>query len=390
MTIAPEETRTLLFALFTVNAMSAFIWALLAGAARLRPAASWAMAVANAAAALSVGLHCLRGVLPDPLTYWPGDVLAVLTFASLSAAVPAVATRRLSWPLPLAVLLGAALLMALLPYDGDLRWQARVISATAALLSLRAALDARAHLAQARVQLSTSRWLSVPMLLIALLMGLRGLETLVFPGRTPDMRVPTPFNLVFLWGALMLSLVQNATLAFLVLMQLILRIRQLTERDPLTGALNRRAFEAALVAAHLAASRGQAYALVMIDMDHFKQVNDGLGHAAGDAALHCLVQTLQPCLREIDSLGRIGGEEFAVLLPDTGLAGAALVAERMRQLLASAEFTWQGRPWPLTASFGIAESLPGDPSGEAVLARADAGLYRAKAQGRNLVQPHGA
>jgi len=171
-----------------------------------------------------------------------------------------------------------------------------------------------------------------------------------------------------------------------VLMRMILRLRLLIERDPLTRVLNRHAFETALARAHEAFERGQPYALVMVDMDRFKLLNDTLGHPAGDAALRLLVDTVQPCVREVDRLGRIGGEEFAVLLPVTDLAGSTLVAERMRALLQGCRFEWEGNTWPLSASFGVAEATAADASGEAVLARADAGLYRAKAQGRNLVQ----
>ena len=203
---------------------------------------------------------------------------------------------------------------------------------------------------------------------------------------TPDMRVPTGFNLVFLWGSLVLTLLQNATAAFMVMMRLILRIERLLERDPLTGTLNRRAFDAALEQAHAGFLRGRGYALVMIDMDRFKHLNDTLGHAAGDAALRQMVEELRPCVREVDRFGRLGGEEFCLLLTDTDLTGAALVAERMRMLVEEAPLRWLAQDWPLSASFGIAEAEPGDADARAVLARADAALYRAKSQGRNLVQ----
>jgi diguanylate cyclase (GGDEF)-like protein len=218
------------------------------------------------------------------------------------------------------------------------------------------------------------------------MMAVRCVESFIQPGSSPDLREPTEFNHVFLWTALVLTLLQNATLAFLVMMRLILRIERLLERDPLTDMLNRRAFDQALDQAHAWLQRGRGYALVMIDMDRFKQLNDNLGHAAGDAALRQMVRELQPCVREVDRFGRLGGEEFCVLLPDTDIAGAALVAERMRALVHQAPLRWLEQDWPLSASFGIAEAERGDASGDAVLARADAAMYRAKSQGRNVVQ----
>jgi diguanylate cyclase (GGDEF)-like protein len=381
------QTQTLLAATMLLAAMATVVWVGMALVARLAPRASWAIAAANAAMAAGLALHGLRATLPEaPLTQWPADALMVAAFGLLRAAVPAIATRQLAWRSAAAVLIVCVLLLAPLPYGGDLGQQARIVSAAATLLMLLAALDARRHLREARVRRRTVAVLASPLFLIAALMSLLGLETLVHPGLTAGLLLPTDFNSAFLWGTLLLTLLQNATLAFLVLMRLILRIRHLTEHDPLTGVLNRRAFGQALDAAHAWLRRGRGYALVMMDMDRFKQLNDTLGHAAGDAALQQFARELQPCLREIDRFGRLGGEEFCVLLPDTDIAGAALVAERMRTLVDTQPLSWHGQDWRLSASFGVAEAEPADPRHEAVLGRADAALYRAKHQGRNLVQ----
>lgn len=386
MTVTVAQTLTLLVGVILVAAVGTVVWLAMALAARIAPRASFAMASANAAAAASLTLHALRGVLPDALTYWPGDVLAIASFALLAAAVSDITTRQFTWRAGSLTVLTAAVLLFLLPYEGDLRWHARIVGLASAGLMLMSGLQARRALAGRRDGRLSPLLLPLPLLLIAGLLGARAVETVINPGRTPDMRVPTEFNLAFLWGALVLTLLQNATLAFLVLMRLILRIEKLLERDPLTGTLNRRAFDRALAEAHAGFVRGRGYALVMIDMDRFKQLNDTLGHAAGDAALRQMVEELRPCVREVDRFGRLGGEEFGVLLPDTDLAGAALVAERMRMLVDSAPLRWLEQDWPLSASFGIAEAERGDTSASAVLARADAALYRAKGQGRNVVQ----
>ena len=383
--ITPAQTLTLLGAIILAAGMAALVWLSLAFVARVAPRASCIMAGANAAAALSLTLHALRGVLPDELTYRAGDVLALSSFALLAVAVSAILDRRPTWKPAAATMLATAGVLALLPYGGDLRWQARIVNFGGAALTLAAALSTWRRL-RATDGRRTPAGLALPLFLIAALMAARGLETFLNPGRTPDMRLPTEFNLAFLWAALVLTLLQNATLAFLVLMRLILRIERLLERDPLTDTLNRRAFDQALEHAHAWLKRGRGYALVMIDMDRFKQLNDTLGHAAGDAALRQMVRELQPCLREVDRFGRLGGEEFCVLLPDTDIAGAALVAERMRALVHAAPLRWLEQDWPLSASFGIAEAERGDADGATMLARADQALYRAKHQGRNVVQ----
>lgn len=386
MTVTVAQTLTLLVGVILVATVGTVVWLAMALVARIAPRASLAMASANGAAALSLALHSLRGVLPDVFTFWPGDVLAVASFALLAAAVSDITTRQLTWRAGAATVAVSAVLLFLLPYEGDLRWQARIVGlASAGLMVMSGLQAARALRGRSDGRLSPLP-LTLPLFLIGVLLGARAIETIVNPGRTPDMRVPTEFNLVFLWSAFVLTLLQNATLAFLVLMRLILRIEKLLERDPLTGTLNRRAFDRALAQAHAGFVRGRGYALVMIDMDRFKQLNDTLGHAAGDAALRQMVDELRPCVREVDRFGRLGGEEFGVLLMDTDLVGAALVAERMRMLVDSAPLRWLEQDWPLSASFGIAEAERGDTSASAVLARADAALYRAKGQGRNVVQ----
>ena len=384
--ITAAQTQTLLAAIIMIAGVATLVWVALALVARVAPRASLAMACANAAASAALTLHTLRGVLPDALAYWPGDVLAVVSFALLGAAVPGITTRQMPWKPAAAVVAAAAMALLALPYDGDLRWQARIVNATGAGLTLAAGIAAWRSLGRTASGRRTPAPLALPLFLIALMMATRCVESFVAPGSTPDLREPTEFNHVFLWTALVLTLLQNATLAFLVMMRLILRIERLLERDPLTDTLNRRAFDHALDHAHAWQQRGRGYALVMIDMDHFKQLNDSLGHAAGDAALRQMVRELQPCVREVDRFGRLGGEEFCVLLPDTDIAGAALVAERMRALVHQTPLRWLEQDWPLSASFGIAEAERGDASGDAVLARADAAMYRAKHQGRNVVQ----
>ena len=384
--ITSAQTQTLLASIILVAAVGALVWLALALIARIAPRASLAMASANAAAALSLTLHALRGTLPDALAYWPGDVLSVASFALLGTAVTGITMRQLIWKPGAAVVVAAALLLLVLPYGGDMRWPARIVNGAGTGLTLAAGIMAWRSLSGRANGRRTPAPLALPLFLISALMAVRCLETFINPGNTPGIRVPTGFNLVFLWSALVLTLLQNATLAFLVLMRLILRIERLLKRDPLTDTLNRRAFDQALEHAHAWLARGRGYALVMIDMDRFKQLNDSLGHAAGDAALRLMVKELQPCVREVDRFGRLGGEEFCVLLPDTDIAGAALVAERMRCLVEQAPLRWLEQDWPLSASFGIAEAERGDAGADAVLARADAAMYRAKNQGRNVVQ----
>lgn len=159
----------------------------------------------------------------------------------------------------------------------------------------------------------------------------------------------------------------------------------LATKDPLTQVLNRRAF---LERAHLEAAAMQrentAASLLLLDLDHFKAVNDRHGHATGDLVLQQACASVKACLREVDVLARWGGEEFLLLLPRTELAGALQVAERIRTSLERA----QHPDWPaglaLTASIGIAP-WPAALPVEQAISLADKALYRAKGMGRNRI-----
>lgn len=122
----------------------------------------------------------------------------------------------------------------------------------------------------------------------------------------------------------------------------------------------------------------------MLDIDHFKAINDEFGHAAGDAAIRTVADMLQGSHRATDITGRLGGEEFAMLLPETPLADALAIAERLRQSVAVATVAHDGRSITFTTSVGVAALRAGD-SLEQLIARADAALYDAKHAGRNRV-----
>ncbi|MDE1893744.1 MAG: diguanylate cyclase [Xanthomonadaceae bacterium] len=165
-------------------------------------------------------------------------------------------------------------------------------------------------------------------------------------------------------------------------------LQRLANTDSLTGVLSRRCY-LELVSAEMLRSRRQQQPLsvLMLDVDHFKQVNDGHGHAGGDRMLTVVADTCKGMLREVDAIGRIGGEEFSILLPQADAEGAWLVAERLRVAVAGARVVLDdGTSISCTVSIGIGE-LQGTQDGpETLIARADRALYEAKRAGRNQVQ----
>lgn len=161
---------------------------------------------------------------------------------------------------------------------------------------------------------------------------------------------------------------------------------QVARVDALTGVASRRAFtERAELEMQRALRYQQPLCVVMVDLDRFKRVNDNYGHAVGDSVLVTFAQAIQGQVREVDMVGRLGGEEFSVLLPGIGAEEAVRVAERMRQAVESRELMVGGQPLNFTASFGVAEFDGIEINLAGLLARADAALYHAKRTGRNKV-----
>ena len=163
--------------------------------------------------------------------------------------------------------------------------------------------------------------------------------------------------------------------------------RRLAATDPLTGVYNRRTF---IELADKALARAQRNALplslLMLDLDHFKRVNDRHGHMAGDEVLRSFARLVETCLRYEDLLVRYGGEEFCVLLPDTTHEGAMALAERIRALVDETPLHIMRAHIHVTVSFGVYTARAGETcTVELLLGRADQALYRAKAAGRNRV-----
>ncbi|WP_179929359.1 diguanylate cyclase [Vreelandella salicampi] len=166
------------------------------------------------------------------------------------------------------------------------------------------------------------------------------------------------------------------------------QLRTLAMRDPLTGLFNRRSFMETMDSEYGRVKRRNDYytSILVLDIDHFKHVNDIYGHAAGDDILKTFANTIDDNLRENDVFGRLGGEEFAILLPDTDQSGSAHVAEKVRAAVEAMRVQAEGETIRITTSVGIAMLSANDKRPDGALARADAALYRVKQNGRNRVE----
>ncbi len=165
------------------------------------------------------------------------------------------------------------------------------------------------------------------------------------------------------------------------------KLAEMSVRDELTGLFNRRYFQEALDREVSGAERyGHGLALCMIDLDHFKRVNDTHGHLCGDRVLKDFGRLLEESTRKYDVACRYGGEEFSVILPDTSLEKATLLCERFRERIKDFAFTWEDVSLHITTSVGVAaRPTGGDSSGEQLIELADKALYKAKSEGRDRV-----
>lgn len=161
---------------------------------------------------------------------------------------------------------------------------------------------------------------------------------------------------------------------------------RLAATDPLTGAFNRREFTALAEQESLRSHRyGRPLSILMLDLDHFKKLNDTYGHAAGDLALQRFTTVCCNTLRNIDIFGRWGGEEFVALLPETDTDGAAVIAERLRKAISENVLVYENHRITFTVSIGIAQYKDSETAIDAPLGRADSAVYDAKKAGRNRI-----
>ena len=222
-------------------------------------------------------------------------------------------------------------------------------------------------------ELSTPRTIGIPLIVGGTAMGVLGVKSEA--GQLPaDKR-----RILEAAAALLAVSVKNA--------QLFREVKENSVRDALTGCFTRGHSLDVIDAELRRARRSQTpVTLIMFDLDHFKDVNDRHGHLCGDAVLSAVGKRMKDVLRGSDLKCRYGGEEFLVLLPETPLHGARRVAETLRKEIADRPVPWAGEALTVTASFGLAQTLPGEVNVQAVIARADQALYRAKDDGRNCVR----
>ncbi len=343
----------------------------------VRAVAWWGCA--NLLRSLSIGLYGMYGVLPDAITITAADVILFSSYAVTWTGARIFDARA---PRPGSLITGATIWLLACQFLEFSQASAIRASLSAGIIATFMWLTAY-EFWRGRAERLLSRW---PAIFILFANGA------VFLLRSPliaQLAWPTDehvFSSAWLTVISTESLLATISTAFILLAmakeRAELRHKTAAKTDALTGLANRRSF--LQEAARLIATGSRPVALLMIDLDHFKSINDQFGHAVGDKVLKIFAQTTVGNVRPTDLVGRLGGEEFAVLLANASQEGALLVAERLRSAFAAAAASVDGLPIHATASVGLSILHPGQDM-SALSDLADQALYRAKATGRNRV-----
>jgi len=354
-----------------------------------RPAALyWTAYAASSALSFVLLIVARHGSAPQEIEVLRacGNIVGVISFIALRRGVGHFVGRppKARWDtLLLGIVLGASAI-GLLP-DGS-RMRVGIISGALGFVFVEMARSLHAH-ARDRLHFRRPWLLALPLLCATVGFWYRGLNGLLSSAAVSnEAAANVGLDLRAALVYMVLALAFHAALVSLVVGRLMAELWHKARHDALTGLLNRRAVEEAISAQMLRGRRtGETLSLLMLDIDHFKLINDRFGHPVGDLALQHVARTLRLNVREVDHLARVGGEEFLVLMPGASLDTARPVAERLREQLAANPLRLEGMSVALSVSIGIAQWA--DPSEEIsrLLVRVDTVLYQAKAQGRNRV-----
>ncbi len=381
-----------ILALYTVQmAFFAAVWLAMARM-RLSRRATLHWGLASVLLTAGMGVVLLRPWLPPALGMALPNLLHLGACLLIARGVRVFVRRPTADRLPLLLAGGAGIVVTGVSVAGA--WHGlTVIAGGVAMgaLLLRAANDVRTGLATEFGRASALAC-GVPLGLIGGMMLARGLSALIgVEGGGQPLDTGQTRQVVLALALVLLAMAMHLAMAGMLMLRLTERLRHLSQHDALTGVLNRRAFGQRLDAERARRQRQPApLALLALDLDHFKAINDRWGHAAGDAVLVAAAGLLQREARSVDAVARMGGEEFALLLPGTDLDGAHRLAERVLSALRDMVIVHDGEPLRVTASIGAAESADTAEDAEELLKRADRALYLAKAGGRDRVVCAGA
>jgi diguanylate cyclase (GGDEF)-like protein len=328
----------------------------------------------------------LRDWVPHLASVTLGNCVLMLAYLVWLSGTLEYFGKRIKWVPWLVVVLLATAAVSWFVYD-DESFRARVIIVASVCAGINA-YHAHAvwHSARSKRDTKATGVTSTFVWLIALVIiyGVRGIHALVFPQGDTGLLTQDLTQIIYTGSFTVCNMMLVIGFATMASDYVRGHIEKQATRDPLTGALNRRAlFDAIGVEFSRSQRHDRPFCIAMFDIDHFKNINDRFGHLVGDQVLTTACRRVERLIRPHDVFARYGGEEFLILMPETDLPIAAQIAQRLLAALAVSED--DGVP-AITVSIGVAEWLPNDGSIESLIGRADAALYRAKKDGRNRIE----
>ncbi len=387
MNIHPEA-ELLIYFIWLLTVIAGIAWGCMTTPLRIAPKASIRFFFANLILGVGIYVLALNEAESGVLYWFISDLLMLGSFMLIGWGIQQLfklpsAVKRDSFVLGIS----AVLMLLLHLYQADAVVLGIVFSVTATLFLYSASRN-NFKAIQKDFGVVAASLMSAPLMIITAIFFIRAL-VLLWPETESDAFVATHTEqaVPLLWSYVVLTLTINIVMIGGALARLIAKIRQFAERDQLTGLWNRRAMLKKLQTLHEQwQKQQQSYGLILLDLDHFKQLNDSLGHDAGDAALCRCATTLSAIVRTEDLVSRYGGEEFLLLFPGVTSAELPMIAEKIRATLSSCQLIWHNTPVALSASLGYITVYPGAKA-EHLLTLADKAMYEAKAKGRNKACP---
>ncbi len=377
------NSQTLLAVIVLQQAFFGLLWFGMAGLKMARlPALHWGAAAL--VFALSMGLVLMRDQLTLWISVFGGNLGMLVGFVLVRRGISLFIASPVHDPEQVVVLLLAAGAIAYGVRGGvDFVIVVMAVSLSIAWSMGRATAQTATGL---RREFGHAAWgCAVPLAALTVAWAARGAFAPFLPHQiAQSVTTAQAANTAIVMVSLLIGLVLNATLVALVLVRLVRRLQHASHHDMLTGLLNRRGMSARLATEEGRRARfGTGFALLSVDIDHFKRINDCYGHTAGDEVLVGVATAMAAELRGVDTIARMGGEEFCVLLPGADAAGADQTAYRLMQAVALKVYPDIDPGLQVTVSVGVATADDLQESVSALQRRLDTALYEAKASGRN-------
>lgn len=383
-----EHNQSIIFVqfFFLIGASCTIAWAIYAGVFRIAPKASWRFAFANLLTIIGILLYTQRTTEVNYLYWFCADMTILLGFAFMRWGCQYLFKQPVSYLFDLVALATCGLLMLLVPPSLSYAvYLVILMSITAAVLLSLTGID-NVKAAIKHLSIYYAALINVPFFLMASLFLIRALALFIYPEKLANLSAGDKLNSpLVMWSYIILLLISNLVLYGNALTRLVFKVASLANKDQLTGLWNRHALLKKLEEVDALWQRnGLAYSILVLDLDHFKQINDTYGHLAGDLIIKNTAKVLQKSLRKIDFICRYGGEEFLIILPLTSDKDALVVAQKIQTKINNSSILWQKNTVSVSLSIGYVTSKP-HLSVEQLLQLADDAMYIAKNNGRNTI-----